>query len=220
LTGAFFIASGFLDGKRMWNDTIIEALRRAAGPAIELPELGVGTLDIGSLPARRAAIQRVILRLKHEPVAARAAAVDRLVARVAQPLPPGLMMTSAQVRALADADMLVGGHTVSHPILAKSTSADAEREIAAGRDELQAITGRPVEYFAYPNGRPHEDYRAEHVQIVRRLGFQGAVTTAWGYADGNSDRWQLPRVAPWDGVPWRLHLRLLRAYRERQTLRA
>ncbi|HZF16071.1 MAG TPA: polysaccharide deacetylase family protein [Steroidobacteraceae bacterium] len=220
LSGAFFVASGFLDGRRMWNDTIIEALRRERRPAIDLEDLGVGRLDLSSLPARRSAIQNVIRHLKHEPAAARDAAVARLVERVGQPLPPGLMMTTRQVRELADANMLVGAHTVSHPILAATDLAAAEKEIADGRDQLQAITGAPVDAFAYPNGRPQSDYRAEHVQLVRRLGFRSAVTTAWGYADGDSNRWQLPRVTPWEANPGRLHLRLLRAYREPQKLTA
>jgi len=31
ITATFFIASGFIDGGRMWNDTVIESVRRAKG---------------------------------------------------------------------------------------------------------------------------------------------------------------------------------------------
>jgi len=41
---SFFVATGFLDGGRMWNDTLIETVRRAPGPVLDLrdlvPELG------------------------------------------------------------------------------------------------------------------------------------------------------------------------------------
>ena len=35
LTATFFIATSFIDGGRMWNDDIIEAVRRAPGPTLD-----------------------------------------------------------------------------------------------------------------------------------------------------------------------------------------
>ena len=62
--------------------------------------------------------------------------------------------------------------------------------------------------FAYPNGRPDEDYRAEHAQMVRDAGFEAAVSTAWGSARRNSDPFQLPRFTPWDRRRWAFGLRM------------
>ena len=36
LTATFFIATGFLDGGRMWNDTVIEAVRRTKRTTLDL----------------------------------------------------------------------------------------------------------------------------------------------------------------------------------------
>jgi hypothetical protein len=58
------------------------------------------------------------------------------------------------------------------------------------------------------------------VELVKRLGFKAAVSTAWGYADASSDPWQTPRVTSRDTVPWRFVLRLLKAYREPQAAAA
>ena len=33
--------------------------------------------------------------------------------------------------------------------------------------------------FAYPNGRPNDDYHAEHVRMVKEAGFDAAVSTSW-----------------------------------------
>lgn len=217
LSGTFFIASGFLDGGCMWNDKIIETLRQAHGPSLDLGPIGLEETDVRTVEARRAAIERVILHLKHRERTEREAATDRLVELVGAPLPDGLMMTSAQVRELRDAGMLVGAHTVMHPVLTAVDDALAEREIAEGRARLRDILREPIDVFAYPNGRPGRDFVRRHVELVRRMGFSAAVSTAWGFAEARSDRWQLPRVAPWDNVPWRLSLRLLRAYREPQT---
>ncbi len=42
LPATFFIATGFLDGGCMWNDTVIEAVRAAKGPVLDLAPLGLG----------------------------------------------------------------------------------------------------------------------------------------------------------------------------------
>ena len=76
--------------------------------------------------------------------------------------------------------------------------------------QLQALIDAPVEVFAYPNGRPMQDYDARHVAIVRRLGFKAAVSTAAGTATASSDPFQLPRFTPWDQGAWRWTARLLR----------
>jgi len=88
-------------------------------------------------------------------------------------------------------------------------SADARREINQSRECLAAILNEPVSLFAYPNGKPGQDYAAEHVRMVRDAGFAAAVSTAWGVASRDSDSFQLPRFTPWDRQPVRFALRLL-----------
>jgi peptidoglycan/xylan/chitin deacetylase (PgdA/CDA1 family) len=217
LTATFFVATAFLNGGRMWNDTLIEALRRAAGPRLDLSAIGLADVDVATPAARRANCTRVIDHLKHRPLEERQQAVDCVAAAVAQPLPNDMMMTDAQVRGLHDAGMHIGAHTASHPVLAAVDAVTAQREIADGRDYLRELLHEPVDVFAYPNGRPVRDYSRQHVDLVKQLGFTSAMSTAWGYTDARSDLWQVPRVAPWDPVPWRFGLRLLRAYREPQA---
>ena len=71
IPATFFVATGFLDGGRMWNDTVIEAVRAAAGPVLDLAPLGLGEHAIATHDARRATIDRLIRRA--EVSAARAA---------------------------------------------------------------------------------------------------------------------------------------------------
>ena len=71
--------------------------------------------------------------------------------------------------------------------------------------------------FAYPNGRPHRDYRIEHVAMLREFGFDCAVSTAWGVAHAGSDPFQLPRLLPWDRTPARFTGRLLRSHLKRTS---
>jgi peptidoglycan/xylan/chitin deacetylase (PgdA/CDA1 family) len=118
------------------------------------------------------------------------------------------MMSSAQVRALVEVGMDVGGHTVNHPILARVDAATARWEIEEGRRRLAAITGAPVALFAYPNGKPGQDYGPIHAQMVEQMGFEAAVSTAWGSADSASACFELPRFLPWDHTPERFAARL------------
>jgi peptidoglycan/xylan/chitin deacetylase (PgdA/CDA1 family) len=118
------------------------------------------------------------------------------------------MMSSAQVRGLAAAGFEIGGHTVNHPILARLDDSDAKREIAEGRDRLEAITGTRIRLFAYPNGRPNEDYSRQSVELVRAAGFDGAVSTSRGAARAGSDPFQIPRFTPWQLQPWRFAVQM------------
>jgi peptidoglycan/xylan/chitin deacetylase (PgdA/CDA1 family) len=108
--------------------------------------------------------------------------------------------------------MEIGAHTVNHPILARLASVEAEREIADSKRDLERIIGEPVEVFAYPNGKPDDDYTREHREIVGRAGFTAAVTTAPGCVTDSTDVLQLPRIALWRTTKLRMQRHLLRSY--------
>jgi hypothetical protein len=48
------------------------------------------------------------------------------------------------------------------------------------------------------------------VGLVRELGFDAAVSTAWGAASGRADLFQIPRFTPWDRPQWKFGLRIAR----------
>ncbi len=204
LPATFFVATGFLDGGRMWNDTVIECLRRCTKRTVDLHSLGLPALSLETPLQRRAAIDRVLPVIKYLPLAQRESALRTVHDACGHPkLPNNLMMTRAQVRALAEAGMSIGAHTVNHPILCKQDDAAAEDEIVRGRADLEAVTGKPVSLFAYPNGRPGQDYVEVHVEMVRRLGFVATASTATGVSRSGDDLHQLRRFTPWYPRPWR-----------------
>jgi peptidoglycan/xylan/chitin deacetylase (PgdA/CDA1 family) len=209
----FFIATGFLDGGRMWNDSVIEAVRRTRLATLDLRGLGIeGTEQIGvdGLAARRAAIEQLLPRIKYLEPERRQAAVAALATRAETELPTDLMLTTPQVRAMRAAGMQIGAHTVSHPILARLPHAEARREIEQGRADLERAIGEPVPLFAYPNGKPGTDYTPACRDLVQELGFAAAVSTSPGAARAGSDRWQIPRFTPWDAGRLRFGVRLMR----------
>lgn len=208
----FFVASGFLDGGRMWNDTIIETIRRLAPGRYELELPDPSAIELSDWQSRRSATARVITAWKHLPPAQRQAKVDALAA-LANDLPTDLMMTSAQLRALAACEYAsVGGHTRLHPILASLTDADAAAEIEGGKRDLEGLLQRELTLFAYPNGKLGRDYRDEHRELVKRAGFCAAVATDWGTLDASTDAFAIPRFTPWQRNLGRFALDMARCH--------
>lgn len=80
-------------------------------------------------------------------------------------------------------------HTLSHPKLAKLSRADAEREMRESRRVLQEILGTTPTLFAYPYG----NFSDETVELVREVGFTGAVTVEEGTVGPATDPLRLPR---------------------------
>lgn len=193
-----FVATGFLGGGCMWNDRLIEAVRRTRKAALNLPGLVPAPVPVDTLAQRRAAIGQLIGALKYLEQPARDAAVAQVVAAAGVELPRDLMLTHDELRAWLAQGQQVGAHTVSHPILARLDADSARAEMQRGRDELEALLDTRIGLFAYPNGKPGVDYLPEHVALARELGFDAAVSTSWGVATAASPQFELPRFTPWD----------------------
>ena len=209
LPATFFVATGFSDGGIMFNDVVIETVRRAPPGMHDLSALGLGKHGLDDNTSRRTAIDALIGQLKYRTIEEREALIERLPDAMRSTLPRSPMMSPEQIRRLRDEGMEIGGHTVNHPILASIGDEQARAEIVGGKRRLEEITGAPVTLFAYPNGKPGRDYHARHVELVREAGFSAAVSTIPGVASRGSELFQLPRFSPWDRNPRRLGVRLL-----------
>jgi peptidoglycan/xylan/chitin deacetylase (PgdA/CDA1 family) len=212
-----FVSTGFLNGGRMWNDTIIEMLRHHDQPELDLRDIGLGCYRVSSNTLRLGAIASIIQEIRHLHPEVR----GKLTAEIekqGRELPNDLMMTDDQVCSLAKNGVSVGAHTVTHPILASIGIEAARQEILGSKTYLENLVQAPVDAFAYPNGRPEKDYRAEHRELVSELGFKTAVSTHWGVGVPQSDRLQLPRFTPWDRQEMKFAVRLLASYRQPDPL--
>jgi len=206
-----FVAPGFLDGSYMWNDGVIETVRRA-GDTLELDDLRLGRYRTQTWRDKQQAVAAILGQLKYRPVSERAEKVEALQSVTGTRPPRALMMSQSQVKALRDAGHTIGAHTMTHPILTQAPDAVVGRELADSKSYLESLLDEPVDLFAYPNGNPDRDYALRHVAAVRAAGFKAAVNVSWGYADSGTDPFQLPRIWPWDRTPGRFTLRLWRTY--------
>ena len=64
---------------------------------------------------------------------------------------PGYM-SKEQVKELADKGHVIGSHTYDHKNVKKYTSDDWIEQVQKPSQQLQTITGKPIEYFAFPFG--------------------------------------------------------------------
>ncbi|MDO9047793.1 MAG: polysaccharide deacetylase family protein [Methylobacter sp.] len=211
LSATFFIANGFLNGGRMWNDTVIEAVRNFPLPELDLAAIDLGRFDVSDQSKKRQTAEQIIGQIKHLPAVQR----DQLAAHVgmqSQNLPGNLMMTTEQLKQLYQSGMEIGGHTVNHPILAKLDNQIAEQEVTVNKIFLENILNTSLRFFAYPNGKPDQDYNQQQIPLIKNAGYQAALSTQWGVAQQISDIWQLPRFTPWDKSPIKFMLRMITLY--------
>jgi len=210
LPATVFVTSGFIGQGSMWNDRIIEAVQALPPGELDLTDLGLGSYRLDGMTQRKHTLELLIERSKYLPPTARNNLVDRLGLLAGDAHGHGPMLTRDMILDLDRHGIDIGAHTVSHPILTSLDNDSARHEIAGGKAQLEAILGKPVRLFAYPNGKAGKDYDDRHVAMVREAGFDAAFTTAAGSFGRGQDVFQLPRSRPWDDAPLTFGLRLLR----------
>ncbi|MFK3739424.1 polysaccharide deacetylase family protein [Massilia sp. TN1-12] len=210
LPATVFVTTGHMSEKgSMWNDMILEAVRRLPDGALDLRALGLERYPMGSAEERKRTARQLTERCKYMSLPARAEFTDHLQTLAGVPLRQDLMLDNDMLRTLAANRIEIGGHTVSHPILTRLDDEAARREIADNKRQLEEVIGRPVRLFAYPNGKRGQDYDARHAQMVADAGYAAAFTTAPGAATRRDPRYELPRSRPWDDTPLMFAARLL-----------
>jgi len=107
-----------------------------------------------------------------------------------QPLDHTQYMTWAQVQALATGGMDIQSHSITHPHLRTMAPGAAFKEIADSKATLEKRLGKPVVAFCYPFG----EYNNAIVEMVKRAGYESAVTLAGGYRQRTDELYLLRRI--------------------------
>ena len=209
LQATFYIASGYLNGGIIFNDLIVEAARLLPSGQFDLGVQGIAAVHITDAASRKHAADQLLKQMKYLQPEQRELACMRLRETLGPALTREMMMDDAHVLAMHRAGMSIGGHTVNHPILAKVDPAQAAIEIAANRQALQAITGVAPVSFAYPNGKPTQDFGPREVELVRQLGYANAVSTQVGVATKGTSAFEVPRFVLNESKPHAIVMRML-----------
>lgn len=200
VTATFFIATGYIDRPRVpWWDEIAWIIRSSSrthlSPSLTLP------VDVTfDPPDRQAAIDQVLGIYKTLPGEATHQFLDDLAAacgvqRCPEALGRDLWMTWDMIRQMRDAGMVIGGHTVNHPILSHLSPMEQEEEIIGCSRRLQEQLNSPMRFFAYPRGKQdayNQDTRACLYEAKVELSF----TYDGGFnVPGQIDAYDVKRVA-------------------------
>jgi peptidoglycan/xylan/chitin deacetylase (PgdA/CDA1 family) len=97
------------------------------------------------------------------------------------------VMTAAQMRELAQ-NFEIGSHTLDHCFLKHEPIAEAHRQIAEGKRQLEDVLGHAVTGFCYPGGK----YRQCDVEMVQACGFRYARTTKNLCFDAGDRPYEMP----------------------------
>ena len=68
LPATFFIATAYLNGGRMFNDTVIEAIRHSPLKSLDLEPINFGVFDITDNAAKAKAIGQILPQVKYLPL--------------------------------------------------------------------------------------------------------------------------------------------------------
>jgi peptidoglycan/xylan/chitin deacetylase (PgdA/CDA1 family) len=162
---------------------------------VHLPWKPTERLVLGDELNRLTHAKRVKRYLKALEDVERRQAEDELVARLDAGARlaslPRQMLTWEEVRSTLGLTRY-GGHTHTHPILARLSPADIQTELVVSRDRILAETGQHPRWFAYPNGG-REDIPEGIGSQLATLGYEAAFSTIEGANHVGVDRWALRR---------------------------
>jgi peptidoglycan/xylan/chitin deacetylase (PgdA/CDA1 family) len=110
---------------------------------------------------------------------------------------PNLMLNWDEIRIMQQHHIAFGSHTVTHPILSRSSVERIRTEIQSSKETIEKHLNVPVTTFAYPVGRS-EDFNENVKMLLREAGYICAVTTIFGANEGGQDPFELKRATPWE----------------------
>jgi peptidoglycan/xylan/chitin deacetylase (PgdA/CDA1 family) len=198
-----FVAPGVLaSGRNYWFQELHYVRQRVDAAAIRRQIAVQMAWDYAQL-----APHSINVLFKALPLAAMWQVIDAL--EQAHGLPPAPAANiSLEEAARLDRHPLVtiGAHSLTHPVLANESDAEAGRQIAGSVEQLAALLGRPVRDFAYPNGAAGLDYGPREQAMLRKAGVQLAFATDSGYFGPATNPLAIPRAglaaAARETSPW------------------
>ena len=113
----------------------------------------------------------------------------------------GRPMTPDEVKSLSNSHLIeIGGHTISHPRLAKIPENEQFKEISGGKQMIERTLNIPVLLgFAYPFGGK-DSFNKKTIDLVSKAGYYYACANIHERVTNNSDIYALPRfiIRNWD----------------------
>jgi peptidoglycan/xylan/chitin deacetylase (PgdA/CDA1 family) len=193
----FVATQSVQDQTLYWDALLVNALQQPDHVTIDLRDCALGHYEIHQVtgPRKWEEMDRLLTDLKNLQPSVRHTVMHKLLSR------PDFQchgdyaafapLSLTELKELAACPLIsLEAHSHCHNILTQLSEAEISDSIATSKALLESWTGRPVNYFAYPNG----DYDTRIVHLVQHLGFKGSVITSarpWG---GSQSPQMIPRV--------------------------
>ncbi len=215
IPSTFFVSSGHIKGL-LWNDHIPLFFHHATEQHKQFflnrlhklvngrDELAVGQVNT----------HQIDTQLKYLPIDKRTELLSYMVEFIPSDAIKNIMLTEAEVCEIAGGNHAIGAHTYNHPILAIEKDKIAQEEINRDITQITHLIDKPVELFAYPNGKPMIDYSDRDIQILIKSNIKYAVTTEPGYFSPGSDPMQIPRVNLSGNKTYKYYKTVISAYQQ------
>lgn len=160
VSATFFVSTGFLDHPKLsWWDEIAWMVRTSRTPGLEAgPWLSAPVVYDG--PDRESAVETLLEVYKAMPADATEAYLDYLAEATGSGRYDGgrsarMWMSWDMLRDMRAAGMVIGGHTVNHPVLAQLPRQRQWAEVSECGRRFTEEMGEPMRCFSYPVGQRH-----------------------------------------------------------------
>jgi peptidoglycan/xylan/chitin deacetylase (PgdA/CDA1 family) len=195
IPATFFITTGSL-GKHFWWDQLAWLILDTPNLQDELSIVVNGQTASWSLSGqdRNVILIAIYRRLLHMTDKSRVEVMAQLYRQLGgngwQPMNSGRALTAEELGELATGELVsIGAHTVSHPVLTSIPQESQRYEIERSKLDLEAILGRRVSAFSYPNGAGSEATKT----LLQQNGFDIACSSFNDVAHRGSSPLWLPR---------------------------
>jgi peptidoglycan/xylan/chitin deacetylase (PgdA/CDA1 family) len=202
----FFPTAPRMGGGPLWHEELFLLLVAAAGSTVRHPE--GGRVRLPTDPESRREMWRTMVRTLggRSYVERRSAMAD---AAEEAGLPTGWLEETMEgsggadrfstldqdgLRSLSAAEMTIGSHTVTHPILSQLPRKTAVEELTTSRAELGQVVKQDVWALAYPFG-DRESVSVRERTLAADAGYEVAFRNWGGVSTSADDPFFLPRVS-------------------------
>jgi peptidoglycan/xylan/chitin deacetylase (PgdA/CDA1 family) len=197
----FFITTGFVDAPKLpWWDEIAWMVRTSRQDRVELSRWIPAPISFDE-PEREEAVRTLLRVYKAMPAESTGDYLDAVAeatrsGRCEEPeVGRSLWMDWEMLREMRAAGMTVAGHTVTHPVLARTSIKRQREEILGCGARLAKELGEPMKYFSYPIGKPGS-FDSVTQDCLREAGVRFAFSYYGGFRRfGEWNNYDVPRVA-------------------------
>ncbi|MBI3652046.1 MAG: polysaccharide deacetylase family protein [Acidobacteria bacterium] len=198
LPATLFVVTDFIERKTwLWTDKLKFMTPRTTARWLEFSlNDSLSRMELSDARSRQLAAAQINAWLKTQSNQVKEQAILKIADSLGVSLPEVppdeyRPLSWREVGAMDKGGVAIGSHTVTHPILTRIDEERLRYELRESKTQLEAVLGRAVELFCYPNG----DYDQQVVREVERAGYRCAVTTDYGLNEADIAPLCLRRLA-------------------------